>query len=136
MKYLLTRDQAIDAIEKIRLNPSNVEMIEKIEDILIKYGADMEDDTDPEEGFYASMYSNDIRMALDDIRDLVGNAPNGKYSLAESEILQLGYKRDSVSDIYGNTVSFFTRDDIGIVVCSAMEAKSLAKKILYAMKLL
>ena len=130
MKYALTRDQAIDAIEKIRLNPSNVSIIDKIEDILIQYGADVEDDTDPDEGFYASMYSNDIRMALDDIRDLVGTAPEGKYSIAESEILQLGYKEDSVSDSYGNTVSFFTRDGVGVIVCSAMQAKSLAKKLL------
>lgn len=66
----LSRASAIGAIEELRKDPRAEGKDDKIEKILLKYGAD-EDDTDPEEGLYASMYTNDIRNAYEDILDLL-----------------------------------------------------------------
>lgn len=66
----LSREAAIGAIEELRKDPRAEGKQDKIEKILLKYGAD-EDDTDPDEGLYASMYTNDIRNAYEDILDLL-----------------------------------------------------------------
>ena len=59
----LSREAAIGAIEELRKDPRAEGKQDKIEKILLKYGAD-EDDTDPDEGLYASMYTNDIRNGV------------------------------------------------------------------------
>ena len=66
----LSREAAIGAIEELRKDPRAEGKQDKIEKILLKYGAD-EDDTDPDEGLYASMYTNDIRNAYEDILDVI-----------------------------------------------------------------
>ena len=66
----LSRAGAIGAIEELRKDPRARGKEDKIEEILLKYGAD-EDDTDPDEGLYASMYTQDIKIAYEDILNLL-----------------------------------------------------------------
>lgn len=79
----MNRQELIDAIEAIRKSPEADAKSDEIDDILTEFGAS-EDDSDPEEGFYAGMYTNDIRMAYEDIRKLLYDDYVNVYAKVES----------------------------------------------------
>ena len=123
----MNRQELINAIEELRKQASYDDR-DEIETILYNFGAS-EDDSDPDEGFYITMRTADLREVYDRIAALVRGSEDYQWLDAESELIRLGYSEKSVDSREGS-VYYFTRGNIGIVLCSAEEAKSLAKSLL------
>lgn len=85
------RAELIDLIEQIRI-PANDDLSYDIEEILEEYGAS-EDDSDPVEGFYATMPDEDLDKAYEQIKAIAPQPPitfrfyfkDGNQKLIEAE---------------------------------------------------
>lgn len=85
------RAELIDLIEQIRI-PADDDLGHDIEEILAEYGAS-EDDSDPDEGFYATMSDKDLDEAYEQIKTIAPQPPitfrfyfkDGNQKLIEAE---------------------------------------------------
>ena len=85
------RTELIDLIEQIRI-PANDNLSDDIEEILLQHGAS-EDDSDPDEGFYATMSDKDLDEAYEQIKAIAPQLPitfrfyfkDGNQKLIEAE---------------------------------------------------
>ena len=85
------RAELIDLIEQIRI-PADGDLADDIEEILSEYGAS-EDDSDPDEGFYATMSDEALEEAYEQIKAIAPQPPitfrfyfkDGNQKLIEAE---------------------------------------------------
>ena len=85
----MTREQYMDVIEDIIIDTGNYDLVESI---LYQHGA-AEDDSDPEEGYYATMSDKDIEDAYNEILSALSqDSPNRYYA----RLKKLSYSRLNV----------------------------------------
>ncbi len=122
----MTRSQLIDEIEEIRDDSKYDKFAGRIEAILDSHGAS-EDDSDPYEGFYVTMSMSDIAAALKEIHNLISqtDANSAEYNKTVDALKKLGFAQQ-VASANGGDVVYFTKDDLGIIICDSNEARYIA----------
>lgn len=124
------RDQLIDEIEEIRNDRKYDQFIGRIDGILDVHGAS-QDDSDPNEGFYVTMTTRDIAVALNEIHNLISTADKqaDDFRNITDGIKKLGF-REAYASGDGGDVVYYVKDDLGIVICDVEEARRIAYSFL------
>lgn len=126
----MTRNQLIDEIEEIRNDRKYDKFIGRIDGILDAHGAS-QDDSDPDEGFYITMDTRDIAAAFNEIHKLISTVTEQEDDFRNiiDGIKNLGFHEAYASSNEGDVV-YYVKDDLGIIICDAEEARRIAYSFL------
>ncbi len=124
----MKRDRSlyIDKIEALR-DKFYDQYSDEIEEILLKHGAS-EDDNDPYEGFYATMNTDEIIAAYNEIKALVTDEDEAAYAEIAGQLSGLGFRKSREDTSDGGSYEFFTKGGLAVVVMSEADARKIIRK--------
>lgn len=100
---------------------------DEIEEILLKYGAS-EDDSDPYEGFYVTMTTDELIAAYNKIKALISSDDEVDYAEIAGQLTGLGFRKSGEDTSDGGNYEFFTKGKLAVVVMSEADARKIIRK--------